>query len=265
VVKLEDGVEELVLSNGGSGASRFAGGVYGALIPGQEYGLLKGSADARDQDGNLLIDPTTGELIEDTELRIIGNPNPDFIVGLTNTFTFKGFRLNAVFDWRQGGDLYSNTVLSMLGRGVTTDTENREMNVIIPGVYGDPNTLEPIRDDAGNKIPNQTMMDHNNLWFGQTFAINAADEWSVYDATVIRLREVTLGYDLPVSLLENTPFGRASVSLTGRNLWYNAPNFPEGTNYDPEVNQFGNSNLQGIEWSMTPTARRFAVSVSLTF
>ena len=82
----------------------------------------------------------------------------------------------------------------MLGRGVTTDTEDREINKIIPGVYGDPNTGEPIRDGEGNKIQNGTMVEVNSIWFGETFAINSADEWNVFDATVIRLREVSLGY-----------------------------------------------------------------------
>jgi len=261
VKELADGVEEITLTGG----QFFAGEVSAVLRPGQEYGLLKGSVNARDQEGTLLIDPSNGQMIRAIENAIIGNPNPDFIVGITNTFSWKGLRLSAVFDWRQGGDFFSNTILSMLGRGVTQDTENREMNKIIPGIYGDPNTFEPVLDESGQKIPNQTMVEENSLWFGETFAINAANEWSVYDGTYIRLREITLGYDFPKSLLDSTPFGRASLSLTGRNLWYNAPNVPEHTNFDPEVNQFANSNVQGIEYSATPTTRRFSVNLSLTF
>src|SRR5690606_20973157 len=151
---------------------------------------------------------------------IIGNPNPDFIMGLTNSFSFKGFRLNAVFEYRHGGDLWSNTVQSMLGRGVLKVTEDREMNVVIPGVYGDATSLEPIRTPEGEKIPNTTMIEQNSIWFGNTFAINGIDEFSVWDATWIKLREVSLGYDLPKSLLGNTPIGSASIFLTGRNLWF---------------------------------------------
>ncbi|MGI9541673.1 MAG: hypothetical protein ACR2MX_00355, partial [Cyclobacteriaceae bacterium] len=95
---------------------------------------------------------------------------------------------------------------------------------------------------------------------------NASDEWLVYDATVYRLRELTLGYTLPSSLLETLPFGNITVSLTGRNLWYWAPNFPEDTNFDPETNQFGGQrNNQGIEYSTTPSARRFAVNLRVSF
>jgi TonB-linked SusC/RagA family outer membrane protein len=246
--------------------SGFAGGVISVHRAGQEYGLLLGSVDMRDDEGNLLIDPANGQLIGDPEQRIIGNPNPDFIVGLTNSFNFKGIRLNAVFDWRQGGDLWSNTTLSLLGRGVTKDTEGREQNYIIPGVYGDPVTREPLRDpETGDKFQNQTQIDVNTLYFGQTFAINASDEWAVWDATTYRLRELTLGYDLPKKWLGSTPFGTVSVNFTGRNLWFSAPNFPEYTNFDPEVNQFGNSNQQGIEWSATPTTKRYSVNLKVTF
>lgn len=259
VEKLTTGVDEIIFGN------YFSGSVVTVLRPGQEYGLLKGSVDDRDDEGNLLIDPSNGQMIRSLDQKIVGNPNPDFIVGLTNTFSFKGVYLNAVFDWRQGGDLFSNTVLSMLGRGVLKETEDREMMRIIPGVYGDPNTHEPIRNDNGGKIPNQTMIEMNSVYFGESFAINAADEWSVYDATTFRLREVTLGYNFPKSLIDRTPFGALSISFTGRNLWYLAPNFPESTNFDPEVNQYGASNEQGIEYSATPSVKRYAVNLKVTF
>ena len=56
----------------------------------------------------------------------IGNPNPDYKLGVTNTFTYKGFLLSALFDMTKGGDIYSVTVQSLLGRGVTNDTRDRE-------------------------------------------------------------------------------------------------------------------------------------------
>jgi TonB-linked SusC/RagA family outer membrane protein len=251
------GVEEITLGGGF--------GITSVHRAGEEYGLVRGTLAARDDEGNLLINPANGELYAALTPGIIGNPNPDFIVGLTNTLSFKGFSLNAVFDWRQGGDLWSNTVLSLMGRGVTKDTEDREVNSVIPGVYGNGTTLQPIRDEEGNKIVNTTMVEENGLWFGNTFAINGVNEWAVYDATVFRLREITLAYQVPKNLLGKTPFGSATLSLTGRNLWYSAPNFPKHTNFDPEVNQFGNSNTQGIEWSATPTTKRYAVSLRVTF
>jgi hypothetical protein len=260
VEELTEGVEEITLLQ-----QFFAGAVSSVLRPGEEYGLLKGTVNDRDQDGNLLIDPANGQMILALEEEIVGNPNPDFIAGLINTFSYKGFTLNAVFDWRQGGDLFSNTIQSMLGRGVLAETEDREINKIIPGVYGDPNTHEPIRNENGEKIPNQTMVEVNTLWFGNTFAINSADEWVVYDATVFRLRELSLAYEFPRSLLEKTPFGALSLSVVGRNLWFSAPNFPKSTNFDPEINQFGSTNTQGIEYGATPSVRRFAFNLRVSF
>jgi TonB-linked SusC/RagA family outer membrane protein len=259
--RVEDlkGIDELVLRN------TFAGSVQSVHIKGQEYGLLKGTVSARDDEGNLLINPADGQLISDPTPAIIGNPNPDFILGVTNTIRYKGFTLSALVDYRQGGDLFSVTVNSLLGRGVTRDTENREMNAVIPGVYGDVNTVEPLRTPEGNKIPNTTMISTNTVYFGNSFGINAQDEWSVFDATVVRLREVSLSYEFPKGLISKTPFGSARISLTGRNLWYHAPNFPKYTNFDPETSQFGNTNAQGYEFAAAPSVKRYGVNLSLTF
>lgn len=259
VEELAPGVDEIVIRN------LFAGGITPVLRPGQEYGIMRGSVNARDDEGNLLIDPSNGQLIRSRDPEIVGNPNPDFIIGLTNSFSYKGFTLSALFDWRQGGDIYSTTILSQLGRGVTRDTENREMNYVIPGVLGDVNTGEPILDDAGNKIPNTIQIEMNDMYFGETFAVNSADEWNVFDGTVVRLREVSLGYTFPKSLLDKTPFGSASISVTGRNLWYNAPNVPKHSNFDPETGTFGASNVQGFEFDSAPSVRRFGVNVRFTF
>jgi TonB-linked SusC/RagA family outer membrane protein len=259
VEELAPGVEEIVVRN------LFGGGITPVLRPGAEYGIMRGSVNARDDEGNLLIDPSNGQLIRAFEPAIVGNPNPDFIAGITNTFTYRGLTLSALFDWRQGGDIYSTTLLSQLGRGVTRDTENRELNWVIPGVLGDINTGEPILDDEGNKIPNTIQIEMNDLYFGETFAVNSADEWNVFDATVFRLREVSLGYTLPKSLLGRTPFGSATITFTGRNLWYKAPNMPKYSKFDPETSTFGTQNAQGFEFDNVPSVRRMGVNLRLTF
>lgn len=259
VKELIDGTDEIIIR------ATFAGSVSAILRPGEEYGLIKGSVSARDDEGNLLIDPSNGQLISALNPEVIGNPNPDFIVGVTNSLSWKGFTLSAIVDWRQGGDLYSVTNLSLLGRGVTQDTEDREIMRVIPGVLGDPNTQEPLRDESGNKIPNNIQVEVNTLYFGNTFGINAQDEWAVWDGTVVRLREAALNYALPKSVLSKTPFGSASIGVTGRNLWYHAPNFPEASNFDPETSQFGNTNAQGFEFNAAPSVKRYGVNIKLTF
>ena len=258
VLELQDGVDRINIEN------LFAD-ITPVLEVGQPYGILRGSRNVRDEEGNLLIDPSTGVLIRDTEQGKIGDPNPDFLLGVTNTISWKGFTLGAVINYRHGGDIYSTSISALLGRGVTKDTENREGTFIIPGYYGDPNTLEPILDGSGNKIPNTTQVSMNELYFGESFGINSAREWQVYDATVIRLSEISLGYELPNRLLKNTPFGSAHLSVTGRNLWYHAPHVPKYTNFDPEVNGFGSTNTQGIEFASVPSVKRYGFNLKVTF
>lgn len=235
------------------------------LEAGKPYGYLRGTVSLRDDKGNLLINSTTGQLIEAPDQDIIGDPNPDFKMGINNTFSYKGVFLGVLFDMTKGGDLYSVTLSSLLGRGVTKDTKDRETSWIIPGVYGDPNTGLPILDNNKNEIPNQTRITTNDLYFGTTFAINSSTAWNVYDATVYRLREISLGYEIPKKLYKKLPVNGVSLSLTGRNLWYLAPNVPRYTNFDPEVNSFGATGVQGIELSAAPTTKRYGVNLSVTF
>ena len=261
VSKIEElipGVQRLTLNAVLSDVSSY-------LEVGQPFGVLRGSVNARDEEGNLLINPTTGLLIRSSESAVIGNPNPDYKTGLNLGLNYKGFFMNTLFDLTKGGDIYSVTVSSLLGRGVTKDTEARESSFIIPGYYGNEDTGEPILDAAGNKIPNSTAVSMNELYFGESFAINSATEWNVYDATVYTWRELTLGYTFPKSVFKKLPIGSATLSLSARNLWYLAPNMPKHTNFNPEVNSFGASTTQGIELSAVPTTRRYGLNLKVTF
>ena len=258
VLELKEGVERISLQ-----------GVLTSVSPyaevGKPFGYLRGTRDLRDEEGNLLINPTDGLLIRDPEDGMVGDPTPDFKMGLNTTFTYKGFFLNAHFDWTKGGDIYSTTINSYLGRGVTKDTEDREHVMVIPGVYGDPNTGKPLLDANGNKIQNSTRVIYADLFFGESFGSNCATEWQIYDATVFRLRELNFGYDFPKKLLSSTPFGGITLSVAGNNLWFFAPNVPKHSNFDPAVNSFGTSTAQGIELSTAPTSKRWTVNLKVTF
>ncbi|GAA3915562.1 SusC/RagA family TonB-linked outer membrane protein [Chitinophaga oryziterrae] len=258
VVSLTKGVDRIELSGILSDISPY-------LEAGKPYGYLRGSVNARDSKGNLLINPTTGLLIRSTEQQMVGDPNPDFKAGINTTLTYKGFFLNALFDMTKGGDIYSVTVSSLLGRGVTLDTKDREGGFVIPGVYGDANTGKPLVDAKGAEIPNHTIISKNEMFFGESFAINAATEWNVYDATLYTFREATLGYTFPKEMFTKTPIGGLTITFTGRNLWYLAPNMPKYTNFNPEAGSFGNTNVQGIELSGAPTTRRFGVNLKVSF
>jgi hypothetical protein len=148
------------------------------------------------------------------------------------------------------------------------DTWDRQTGWVIPGIYGDAVTGKAITS-GGKTIPNQTRITTNDLYFspngGNTFAINTASEWNVYDATVYRLRELTIGYELPKSILKNSRISNITFSITGRNLWYLAPNFPKYTHFDPETSSFGSSSIQGLEFSAAPTTRRVGINLNVTF
>ena len=240
----------------------------GYLIKGQPFGVFYGSRFARDANGNYLINQSGGGIIQDLTPGIIGDPNADFKMSVTNTLSYKGFSLRGQFDYKKGGDVKSTTIESLLGRGVTKDTENREGTFVIPGFYGDSNG-QPILDGNGNQIPNTVQLTMNELYFspagGNTFAINSVDEASIYDGTVFRLREASLTYDVPKKFLEKTPFGGISFAIVGSNLWYFAPNVPKHTNFDPDTASYGSGVLQGIEVSSAPTAKRYGFKLNLTF
>ena len=262
VTELTSGVDRILMDG-------VIAGINPYLEAGMPFGYLRGTVSARDDEGNLLIDPITGWIITSRDEQMVGNPNPDYKLGITNSLAYKGFTLSALFDMTKGGDLYSSTVNTLLGRGVTKDTRNRETAFIIPGVYGDANTEEALLEN-GKKIPNTTVITGNDLWFAggggaASFGINSATEWSVFDATVYRLRELTLGYSIPKSVYNKLPISAINLSLTGRNLWYSAPGFPKYTRFDPEVNSFGSTSTQGIEISAAPTTKRFGLNLSVSF
>jgi TonB-linked SusC/RagA family outer membrane protein len=263
VLSLTEGIERLSLAELGVGVTPI-------IEPGYAYGAFRGSYALTDpESGKMIIDPITGFPYLASDEKIVGDPNPDFTVGITNTFSYKGITLSALWDWRQGGDLYSVTLNSELGRGVTLDTEDREHSWVIPGVYGDAQG-NVTKDASGNAIANRTGVTTNDLYFygggnETTFAINGAAEYSIYDATVFRLREISIGYDLPKKWLEKAKIGQVNISFTGRNLWYFAPNVPSNSNFDPDVSNYGNSNVQGIDLSCSPSARRYGVNLKVTF
>mgnify|MGYP005816179821 CR=1 FL=1 len=150
-----------------------------------------------------------------------------------------------------GGDIYSQTIATLLGRGLTTDTDNRINPFILPGVNQD--TGEP-----NNIQINNSQYYFDNILFGP-------DELQVYDGSVIRLQEVSLGYSVPQSFLEKTPFGSLSLKVSGYNLWYDAYNTPDGINFDPNVAALGVGNGQGFDFLSGPSSKRYGISITASF
>jgi hypothetical protein len=149
--------------------------------------------------------------------------------------------------------MYSSTSSVLLGRGVTKDTEfDRAAAYVLPGV-----------DGSGN--PNKIQITPTQAYFNNTVAGGAADEAGMYDATNVRIREASLSYNLPAKLISKLPVGGLSLSISGTNLWYFAPNFPKYVHFDPETSGLGVSNGKGLEFITGPSARKFGVSIRVTF
>ena len=170
--------------------------------------------------------------------------------------TVKGWRkwyilsFNFLFNATIGGDMYSSFIMTLLGRGQTIDTVDRELPYILPGVLADGS-------------PNNKQIDNATTYFGNL--ILGADELRTWDASVLRLSEVSLTFDVPKNWLDSTPFGAASISAQGFNLWYDAYNTPEGINYDPNIAGLGVGNGSGFEYFNGVSAKRYGVSLKLTF
>ena len=217
-------------------------------IPGEPYGVMQGQPFQR-VDGELLVDGA-GNYVGDNTIAPIGNPQPNFQANWINNFSWKGLSLGFQWQYIDGGDIYSSTVQALMARGNTTDTDvDRSLPLIMPGVNADGS-------------PNTTQGYIGDQFFRAYFF---ADEGGIFDASVIRLREVSLSYALPSSLLDRTPFGRVGISISGENLFYNAPNFPEGINFDPEVLSLGVGNGRGFDFRTAPTVKKYGVAVNVTF
>jgi TonB-linked SusC/RagA family outer membrane protein len=227
-----------------------------AAIPGLPLTSMIGTSVARDDQGRPLVDASGSyRTNNDTNYKtnkyaLIGDSNPDFIANIGNTITYGNLSLNVLFNASIGGDMYSSFIMTLLGRGITTDTLDRELPYILPGVLADGS-------------PNNKMIDNATTYFGNL--ILGGDELRTWDASVLRLSEVSLTYDIPSSWLDKTPFGAASISAQGFNLWYDAYNTPDGINYDPNIAGLGVGNGSGFEYFNGVSARRYGVSLKLTF
>ncbi|SOD92361.1 SusC/RagA family TonB-linked outer membrane protein [Spirosoma fluviale] len=261
------------VEDAGPGGEIFIGGTgltsLGTIFRnGLPYGQIIGSKNARDESGNLLINPSTGLPIRAAQSSIIGDPNTKFQVGWTNTVNFKNFSLSVLLDYKAGGSLFSSTAASLLLRGQLKNSEDREGMRVIPGVLGDPATYKPLVGDNGQPIKNTIAMTAFQYHFTDGYGAYGADEVNIYDATVVRLREISLGYSVPKDFLKRYAkvLGSLRLSVSGRNLWFYAPNMLKGLNFDPEVlSNFADSNIQGFDLGASPSTRRFGINLNASF
>jgi TonB-linked SusC/RagA family outer membrane protein len=180
----------------------------------------------------------------------IGNAYPDYVGGITNSFSYKGVYLSALIDFQHGGSFFSYTnmygkISGLLQETVTND--QREKGIIAPGV----------KEDG---TPNDVSLDAASY-----YASNAGKTLSkanLYDASYVYLREVKLGYNLPESWFKRVHAQAARLSLYGRNLWLMHSNAP---NVDPSNILNSSSNIQGIEGGALPSLRSYGLNLNVSF
>ncbi len=230
-------------------------------VQGSYYGDIYGQTFQRVEDKN---DPNYGKIIvgEDglplitTGKSKVGNQSPDWMLGWTNSFSYKGFNLSFLVDFRIGGDLYSATASNLYTRGNAAGTvvNGERQDFIVPNsVVQTPNGY----------TENKVAVTHQNYWerIGSTGNYGLPEMYT-YDATNIRLRNITLGYDFNKAMLKNTPFQRLRLSATCNNVWmihYNLPGI------DPESVSATNTNATGFENGAAPTSRSFTFNVTVGF
>lgn len=230
----------------------YGGGVGTYAINDQPLGVLQGNYVQRDPKSGLQIVDANGYFLASSGIGLIGDPNPLYKLTGMSTLSYKSISFRMQWDYSRGGDMFSNTVRTLLSRGVTRDTDfDRALPYIIPNT---------VKQDG---TPNDIQQSVDNIYFNAYgFGPNSVTVW---DATVIRLREISLAYALPANWLKKTPFGSASLSVSANNLWYLAPNFPKYTRFDPESNSLGVSNARGIDLFAGPSSRRIGASLKIQF
>jgi len=225
-------------------------------VAGQPYGLIYSNMYQRDAQGRMVI-KANGLPQATNEVGAVGNPNPKFTAGLTNTFTYKDFSFSFLLDFKYKGDVLSRTVGDLRINGVAKETaEFDRFNA--DGTVATPYLFEGVHADGS---PNTTRVSAQDYWGLQGKYV--AWEGYVLDATFLKLREATFSYSLPKALLARTKFiSRLQLSVYGRNLLTYAPNFPH---LDPEQNVLGVGNARGLEFGIQPVARIFGATLRATF
>jgi len=259
VLSIADGVDKIYVG-GYTGRGNIA-------IPGLPYGIMEGDVIKRDYgslDGTDHLQVNWDDRLDYTPIvnsnggyqqlgyGVIGDPNPDYVYGVTNTLTYKWVTARVQFDSSVGGDVFSTTSSTLLGRGILEETGfDRFVPIVTKGLTNDGS-------------PNVKQTTANAHYWPNTGVFY--DENSMYDASVMRIREVSLSLVAPKSFLNGTPFGSASLTMSAQNIWHYAWNFPAGSNFDPEVISYGaGSNARGWDEMTGPTAKKWGATLSLSF
>ncbi len=249
---------------------------------GESMGSMWGTGFV-EHDGQIVY--RSGLPVQDTELRYLGNYNPDFIVGLNNSFQYKNISLSFLFDWRKGGDLLSATRLIAATSGNIVETlwgRTPEYGGAHPGIkdsglewvddsdditYTDGVIGEGLMEitDADGNVTGYTENDvivHASAYHNKRYKRENETE-GMYDASYVKLREVKLGVTIPQRWVSRTFISSAKISFVGRNLFV----WSDFNHGDPETISFNGSGqlIPGIEDMSIPSARSLGFNVNINF
>lgn len=262
-------------------------GVSVVALEGEEFGQIIGRAYKRDPHGNIVHDADTGMPIASDTPEVIGSILPDWTGGMINTFSYKSFSLKAALDVRIGGDIYSITNRGMMDGGTHGITEAGREGFLDWASRNDdtrnawidegnnPDDYEQLPMDMGFVGQGVKMVgvdgDGNEIYEENDVITNPQTYWrhtatdipesNVYDASYIKIRDLSLGYNVPNKFLNNTPIQALTISVIGRNLFTLYKNVP---NIDPESN-YNNGNGQGLEYGSLPTRRHYGFNLNIKF
>ncbi|WP_246255628.1 SusC/RagA family TonB-linked outer membrane protein [Cyclobacterium plantarum] len=233
---------------------------------GERMGNIYGRGFARVTDTNSpyfgqIIHNTSGTPLTATELVFQGNYNPDWMLGIQNNFNYKRLSFGFLFDIRYGGIVVSRTKTigstsgqleeTLLGRENGYDLSIEGNGIISPGV---------IQTSDGSYVPNEMKISSRD-WHNRYYERSNV-EAAKYDASFVKLREITLGYNLPGAAMSKLPFQEARFSLVARNLalWTENPHF------DPEtMSMSGGTLIPGVEDMAFPSTRSIGFNLNLKF
>jgi TonB-linked SusC/RagA family outer membrane protein len=220
------------------------------FIGGEEYGILYGTRWLRNENGQIVIG-SDGLPEVDSVSGIVGNPNPKWTMGITNTFTYKSWSLDFLFDIKYGGEVYNGTANVMRSLGTHADTENRDEDVVFDGVVWDETNQQ--------WIENTTTVKWGDYYQG--YGLVHVSEAAIEDASWIRLRTLSLTYKIPSKKLEKFPIKGLSLGISGNNLLL----FTNYDGIDPETNLSGVSNSTGRDYFNMPSVRSYSFTVKMNF
>ncbi|MCU4177742.1 SusC/RagA family TonB-linked outer membrane protein [Carboxylicivirga sp. N1Y90] len=250
------GVKSIFL-NGFTGTSSRA-------VEGHALGTLWGGKWARTADGKLDLDEN-GFPQQALEEGVIGDPNPDFRAGLGTTLSFKGLSLNVLFETSQGGDMWAGSEAVLRHFGISPRTANEvTLGADMQNYWGETIAAgSTVRGNVHNFGGGDVLLDQ--AWYtGLGGGFGSVSEDFIHDASYIRLREISMTYSLPKSIISPLKLQNVNVSLIGRNLalW---SDFADEFGVDPETNLTGVSNGRGLDYFTNPSTQSYMVKINIGF